>query len=95
MAMKWLRKHNKKIIVVGGAFLMVAFLMPRQDGCRGRKTGKPVPIAQAYGKNITDKEESWALTQLHLLSLMGLQMPVSNPMDYLLLVREARQMVLI
>ncbi|MCK4850975.1 MAG: hypothetical protein KAT11_06480, partial [Phycisphaerae bacterium] len=92
MAMKWLRKHNKKILVVGGAFLMVAFLMPRQDGCRGRARAKDYPIAQAFGKTITLNEVRSAALELAILQGIRLPRLVADPMDYVLLLREARQM---
>ncbi|NIA07531.1 MAG: hypothetical protein GWP14_07845, partial [Actinobacteria bacterium] len=92
MAMKWLRKHNKKILVVGGAMLMLAFLMPQQRGCgRGRRM-KDREVAQAFGHKIMLSEYYRGRSEHQLLRDIGLGIPVADPLDYVLLLREARQM---
>ena len=92
MAMKWLRKHNKKIMVVGGALLMLAFLMPRQGGC-GRGPRMPDrAVAQAFGRKIMLSEYYGGQLEHRALRDVGLGIPVADPLDYVLLVREARQM---
>ena len=94
MAMKWFRKHSKKILVVGGALLMVAFLLPQQRGCQRRGSFKDAPLGQAFGKKIMLSEVRSAALELAVLRNIRLQRPVANPMDYLLLLKEARQMQL-
>ena len=92
MAMKWLRKHNKKILVVGGALLMLAFLMPRQRGCGGGPRRKDYAVALAFGHKIMRSEYAAARIELGILAAMGIRVEVADPLDYVLLLREARQM---
>ena len=89
MAMKWLRKHNKKIMVVGGALLMLAFLMPRQGGCSRGPRMPDRAVAQAFGRKIMLSEYYGGQLEHRALKDAGLGIPVADPLDYVLLVREA------
>ena len=92
MAMKWLRKHNKKILVVGGALLMLAFLMPQQRGCNRGPRMKDRAFAQAYGNKIMLSDYYNGQAEYQILRDMGMGVPVADPLDYVLLLREAQQM---
>ena len=95
MAMKWFRKHTKKIIVVGGVFLMIAFVGGNaiNDLFRGGPGRvKDYPVAEAFGKTITLNEVRSAALELAILQGIRLPRPVADPMDYVLLLKEARQM---
>ena len=94
MAMKWFRKHDKKILVVGGALLMIAFLLPQSKGCQGPTSSKDYPLGQAYGKKIMLSEARSAARELAILQGIQIQQPVADPVDYVLLLREAKQMQL-
>ena len=95
MAMKWFRKHNKKILVAGVVLLMLAFLMPQRTGCGGSR-GQDSTLALAFGQKITRNELSRANAELQLLRTilepMRVPLPTADPLDYLLLLREARHM---
>ncbi len=73
---------------------MVAFLLqgPLQRGCRGRSRAKDYPIAEAFGKTITLNEVRSAALELAILQGIRLPRPVADPIDYVLLLKEARQM---
>ena len=68
MAMKWFRKHSKKILVVGGALLMVAFLLPQQRGCQGRGSFKDVPLGQAFGKALGTGLHDISLKEISIMN---------------------------
>ena len=79
-------------MVVGGAFLMVSFLiMPSQRGCGGGPR-MDYAIAQAFGQKIMRSEYEAARLDLLLLSAMGIRVEVADPWDYVLLLREASQL---
>ena len=95
MAMKWLRKHTKKILVVFVAALMLAFLIQgplSQRGCGGGARMKDKLVAHAFGQKVMLSEYYAAQFEYLILQGAGLPVPVSDPLDYALLIREARQM---
>ena len=94
MAMKWFRKHNKKILVGLAVLLMLAFVggtwLKDLFGRGGR--AKDVPVARALGEELMRSEFAMARLELALLNGMGIPVRAADPVDYALLKHEAREM---
>ena len=94
MAMKWFRKHNKKILVSLAVLLMLAFVGGRaiRDLFGGGPRFKDRPVAKAFDGDVMAGEGSRAGFELSLLASMGVPVKTANRLDYVLLIHEARQM---
>lgn len=94
--LKWLRKYNSIILVVGGSLLMVAFLLPETIMQLGRTPlgGAPLKIngdKVSYGEYEKAQAEYYAITAL-LGRDMGAMLGAGESVDHwIMLTREARQ----
>lgn len=106
--LKFLRKYNKIILVVGGSFLMVVFLLPQAVQQFGPNPAKQVQFRAAgksfRGKDLTDAtRDLQTLQQIEQVSFqettfpIGLTPPLERPESthWLLLLEEAEALGLI
>ena len=91
--LKFFRLYNKYILVVGGAILMVAFLIqPALETFMPQQGDQPVGTLD--GETITYADQSTAAAELHLLGQVPVlgQFAGDDPLKWLLMVHEAQQM---
>jgi len=67
--LRWLRKYNKWILVVGTSFLMVAFLLPL--GQTGGQRQVVSTIGRVYGQEITTEDRQRAQLQRDILGALS------------------------
>jgi hypothetical protein len=87
--LKFLRKYNKWILVVGGAFLMVAFLLPQTLEELGRGLGSRSTYLRVGGEKISAVEADLAHRELAALRTLGLGDNTRDVDTWLLLTHEA------
>ncbi|MBL8745445.1 MAG: hypothetical protein JNK58_03720 [Phycisphaerae bacterium] len=93
--LKFLRRHNKIILMVGGSILMVLFLLPSTTRQLGQ-SGLSRAIAYVDGQKVTMSDLQEAVRELQMLEAInpGLVRGLGverNPEHWLLLVHEARR----
>lgn len=95
--LKWLRKYNTWILVVGGVLLMIAFLMPQaiQEIGKRRLTG---PMFKFDGGRVNAEQMSLAAREWEILSKMLVaanpmqaMRPAESPEHWIMLTNEAQQ----
>ncbi len=97
--LKFFRRYNKAILMVGGSILMVIFLLPTTTSQLGGD-GMSTAVAYADGQKVTVRDLQDAVRELQMLEAMnpGLVNGLGigrNPEHWFLLVHEARRAGLI
>ena len=94
MAMKWFRKHNKKILVGLAVLLILAFVGGSwlRDLFSGSGKFKDIAVARALDTDLMRSEFFRARFDLALLNAMRIPVPTADELDYVLLRHEAREM---
>lgn len=92
--LKWFRKYNKFILVVGAAFLMVAFLVPQAaEWFVPKPTDEPIGTVDGVKRTIGDRRQASAEVQVlgqiypDLAMLSG-----GDSLQWMLMLEEAHQM---
>lgn len=89
--LKFLRKYNKWILVVGGAMLMVAFLMPQMLQELGRGVGAHSAYMRVDGAKVSLEDHNLAQQELNLLRELGMGDKSQRVDWWLLVTREAQK----
>ncbi|MBX3359049.1 MAG: hypothetical protein KF745_11565 [Phycisphaeraceae bacterium] len=76
--LKFLRKYNRWILVVGGALLMVAFLLPQTVSQMGRGAGEGATYMRINDTKITGAQANRAKYEQYILEQLGLMDKQTN-----------------